>query len=233
MFSRNLPDSMTAQWDPQLVSEVLFAATAAAAGATDGLPTAARIRESMQQNTSAGQQQQQQRHPNIDMLVTFDRHGVSSHPNHCAVHAGARVFLDALKSRRKEEEHGASAAGGGGRTVAVYTLTSISLARKYTSVLDLWPTVVQAVAKKAIVSAGWKEKRKHQQGSASLPAAVSTASPQPMLLLASSPAQIRQAQGAMTRAHQSQMVWFRWGWILFSRYMAVNDLRLLEDNEQQ
>jgi N-acetylglucosaminylphosphatidylinositol deacetylase len=222
---------MTAQWDPQRVSDVLLAATAAAAaGATDGLPTAARIRESMQQNASAEQRRQQLQRPNIDMLVTFDRHGVSSHPNHCAVHASARVFLDALKRRRKEE-HGASATGSGGRTVAVYTLTSVGLARKYTSVLDIWPTVVQAIAKKAIASV--KQNKTFRPESSSLPAADAAASPQPMLLLASSPAQVRQAQGAMTRAHQSQMVWFRWGWILFSRYMAVNDLRLLEDNEQR
>ena len=29
---------------------------------------------------------------------------------------------------------------------------------------------------------------------------------------------------AMTRAHVSQMRWFRWGWIGVSRYMVVNDL---------
>ncbi len=31
---------------------------------------------------------------------------------------------------------------------------------------------------------------------------------------------------AMTTAHASQMVWFRYGWIVFSRYMVMNDLRL-------
>jgi N-acetylglucosaminylphosphatidylinositol deacetylase len=31
---------------------------------------------------------------------------------------------------------------------------------------------------------------------------------------------------AMTEAHKSQMVWFRYGWITFSRYMVINDLRL-------
>ncbi len=31
---------------------------------------------------------------------------------------------------------------------------------------------------------------------------------------------------AMTTAHTSQMVWFRYGWIIFSRYMVINDLRL-------
>jgi N-acetylglucosaminylphosphatidylinositol deacetylase len=30
----------------------------------------------------------------------------------------------------------------------------------------------------------------------------------------------------MISAHQSQMVWFRYGWITLSRYMYINDLRL-------
>lgn len=34
------------------------------------------------------------------------------------------------------------------------------------------------------------------------------------------------ARDAMTNAHVSQMVWFRYGWITFSRYMFMNDLRL-------
>lgn len=34
------------------------------------------------------------------------------------------------------------------------------------------------------------------------------------------------ARRAMTEAHQSQMVWFRWGWIVLSRYMYINDLKL-------
>lgn len=32
------------------------------------------------------------------------------------------------------------------------------------------------------------------------------------------------ARSAMVQAHVSQMRWFRWGWIGFSRYMVVNDL---------
>jgi N-acetylglucosaminylphosphatidylinositol deacetylase len=34
------------------------------------------------------------------------------------------------------------------------------------------------------------------------------------------------ARQAMTEAHKSQMVWFRWGWILTSRYMVINELQL-------
>ena len=45
------------------------------------------------------------------------------------------------------------------------------------------------------------------------------------LLFASGPVNYRSAQKAMTTAHQSQMRWFRWGWITFSRYMILNDLK--------
>jgi N-acetylglucosaminylphosphatidylinositol deacetylase len=44
----------------------------------------------------------------------------------------------------------------------------------------------------------------------------------------SGPGDVRIAQKAMTQAHQSQMRWFRWGWIGLSRYMVVNDLKLEE-----
>ncbi|KAK9454505.1 putative deacetylase LmbE-like domain-containing protein [Dipodascopsis uninucleata] len=33
-----------------------------------------------------------------------------------------------------------------------------------------------------------------------------------------------QTRDAMTKAHVSQMIWFRWGWISLSRYMVVNEL---------
>jgi N-acetylglucosaminylphosphatidylinositol deacetylase len=45
------------------------------------------------------------------------------------------------------------------------------------------------------------------------------------LLFVSSPVGYRRAQKAMTTAHESQMRWFRWGWITMSRYMIINDLK--------
>lgn len=44
------------------------------------------------------------------------------------------------------------------------------------------------------------------------------------LLFVSSPKAIAQAKGAMEK-HESQMVWFRKLYVLFSRYMSVNELR--------
>lgn len=39
------------------------------------------------------------------------------------------------------------------------------------------------------------------------------------------------AWSAMTEAHKSQMLWFRYGWICLSRYMVVNDLALVTLSE--
>jgi len=38
------------------------------------------------------------------------------------------------------------------------------------------------------------------------------------------PSGILRVQTAMRLGHKSQMLWFRWLWILFSRYMIVNEL---------
>ncbi|KAL5114166.1 N-acetylglucosaminyl-phosphatidylinositol de-N-acetylase [Pleosporales sp. CAS-2024a] len=87
--------------------------------------------------------------------------------------------------------------------VALYTLTTTSRLRKYMGVLDAPATLLLAA-----------RMRTKERGHFPTP-----------LLFASSPAGYRRAQRAMTTAHQSQMRWFRWGWITLSRYMVVNDLR--------
>jgi N-acetylglucosaminylphosphatidylinositol deacetylase len=86
--------------------------------------------------------------------------------------------------------------------IKLYTLTTTSILRKYLSLLDAPATIIAAIM------------RKKELGDFPTP-----------LLFASSPVGYRKAQGAMTTAHESQMRWFRWGWITLSRYMIVNDLR--------
>jgi N-acetylglucosaminylphosphatidylinositol deacetylase len=87
--------------------------------------------------------------------------------------------------------------------VDLYTLHSVSVLRKYTSFFDAMVSVV-------IMAFSKRETGK---------------SPSPLLFM-SGAGEVRTAQRAMTTAHISQMKWFRWGWIGFSRYMVVNDLRL-------
>lgn len=83
----------------------------------------------------------------------------------------------------------------------MYTLTTTNFVRKYSSIIDAMLTVVMSL---------FQRKK-------------SGDFPTPMLTV-SGVSGLRKAQMAMTNAHQSQMRWFRWGWIGISRYMVVNDL---------
>ena len=171
MFSRNFPDSMTVTWHPRLISNLL---TTTFAPKMASIPS----KEAPQAN--------------IDAIITFDAHGVSSHPNHKSLYTGAHTFLKALMHRHSGWEC----------PIKLYTLTTTSVLRKYLAILDAPATFAAAVV------------RRKELGGFPTP-----------LVFASSPVGYRTAQNAMTTAHESQMRWFRWGWITLSRYMVLNDLK--------
>ncbi|KAF2432408.1 phosphatidylinositol glycan class L [Tothia fuscella] len=129
---------------------------------------------------------------NIDAIVTFDAGGVSSHPNHYSCYFGAVQFIKTLMSRHSGWEC----------PVALYTLTSISMWRKYLFVLDAPFTILACIGRRKEISA----------------------MPSPLLFV-SGLGGYRAAWQAMVTAHKSQMVWFRWLYITFGRYMVMNDLR--------
>ena len=58
----------------------------------------------------------------IDTVITFDRHGVSGHKNHCALYT-AMAFL-CLENRIP-------------RTCRVFALRTVNFLRKYSSILDV------------------------------------------------------------------------------------------------
>ncbi|KAL5397293.1 hypothetical protein PMIN03_006271 [Paraphaeosphaeria minitans] len=167
----NFPDSMTVAWHPRLISNLLIATFA-----------------SKMASVSSKQAPQ----ASIDAIITFDAHGISSHPNHISLYNGAHAFLKALMHRHS----------GWDCPIKLYTLTTTSILRKYLSIVDAPATMVGAVV------------RKKELGGFPTP-----------LVFASSPVGCRTAQKAMTTAHESQMRWFRWGWITVSRYMVLNDLK--------
>ncbi|KAI4272018.1 MAG: hypothetical protein LQ337_005599 [Flavoplaca oasis] len=134
----------------------------------------------------------------IDILITFDRFGVSSHPNHIALYHGARHWLNELMKGKQ----------GWRCPVELHLLTSISITRKYISFLDAPLTMALGFLSKL------KSSRKSERGAGRKQA-----------LFVNDMWQWRLGQQAMTRAHRSQMRWFRWGWITFGRYMVVNDLK--------
>lgn len=158
----------------------------------------------------------------IDVLITFDSGGVSSHPNHISLYHGARHFVASLTANRP----------GWASPVDMYTLTSVGVARKYAGIMDVFATLgataldVWRGGGGGGGGAGTRQNGNGNKGSSSKdkngrrrPAAL-------VFMHGFGAGGWATAREAMTRAHVSQMVWFRWGWITISRYMFMNDLRL-------
>lgn len=171
---------MTATWDTQKIASLLCSAFA---------PTLNSPRPKASSSTNI----------NIDVLITFDSQGISSHPNHISLFHGARAFIANLLATTESSP------------VDLYTLGSVGMLRKYTSFIDIFATLgTWWLGASGDVS---EDARRH-----------------PEALLFTSNLTGEAAWGtawkAMTEAHKSQMVWFRYGWITLSRYMVINDLRL-------
>ncbi|EAU89380.2 N-acetylglucosaminylphosphatidylinositoldeacety la se [Coprinopsis cinerea okayama7 len=143
----------------------------------------------------------------ISTILTFDKKGISSHPNHRALPAGVTHLLRDLPDNERPR---------------LFTLVSVPTMGKYTSVwaptmakFDLYSSkalhqfellVVKILEKYEIIP-------------------VDDQPPKPQNLMpvyASGVSQYKQAFKAML-AHKSQLVWFRWLYLLFSRYMWVNE----------
>lgn len=181
----DFPDSMTTTWDTDKISTLLRQAFA---------PT----------TTTNATDQQQPPTANIDVLITFDAQGVSAHPNHISLYHGARAFVASLTAHHP----------GWASPIDLYTLTSVSVFRKYIGVLDALATLGSSLWAKG-GSAGNNNKKDAKSHPAGL-----------VFMHGLGHEGWLTAREAMTRAHLSQMVWFRYGWITLSRYMFMNDLKL-------
>ena len=184
------PDSMTTTWEASRVANLLtftFASKEALAHA--------RLIGEAKKHKKPGQEPI----ATIDVIITFDRDGVSSHPNHISLYHGSVAWLKGLMRGKSGWEC----------PVTLYTLTSTNLFRKYMSVLDVPFTILSSVLQ-SMRSAGAKKPANDMPE---------------RLVLMNSIGDYRKGQTTMTTAHSSQMRWFRWGWVLISRYMVVNDLQ--------
>lgn len=141
----------------------------------------------------------------IDVLITFDRDGISGHPNHKALFHGASLFL-----RQIMRGHSGYAC-----PVALYTLPSINILRKYSFILDAIPTMLEGLYATILGNA-----RSTTKG-----AAGGKKEAADRVVFINDVFKYWRAREAMVYGHKSQMVWFRWGWIGLGRYMVVNDLR--------
>ena len=186
--SPQFPDSMTSAWSPAAVANVLSSAFT-----PNGLSQKAPTQTSKNRDSSDAPL------ATIDILLTFDAHGVSDHPNHKSLFHGAHEWLSALMADKP----------GWKCPVELYTLTTINVVRKYVSMLDATITMLQGALKTAGGSSKGKAKGDMPR----------------RILFVNDLLQWNQGQKAMIEGHKSQMRWFRWGWILIGRYMVVNDLK--------
>ncbi|PBP18112.1 N-acetylglucosaminyl-phosphatidylinositol de-N-acetylase [Diplocarpon rosae] len=106
--SPEFPDSITTAWDKQKIATLLSSAFAP--------------------NLSYPMRNKSADAPTatIDVLITFDVSGVSSHPNHISLFHGARHFIASLIHNRP----------GWGCPVDLYSLTSVNIVRKYSGFFD-------------------------------------------------------------------------------------------------
>jgi N-acetylglucosaminylphosphatidylinositol deacetylase len=200
-----LPDSMSKAWASADVATHLDKFFLTAPSSTDTKAKASK----------------EPRKPFVDIILTFDSTGVSSHPNHISLYRAAKDWTRGAREK--------------GSDVELYSLTSTSILRKYLSILDVFATVLACAINmlQVLLSQGKgsrsKSSRDPKTRKRSIAAATASVKKErgkglPFLFI-SNLWTWRVAQLAMTRAHVSQMVWFRWGWITLSRYMVVNDLR--------
>ncbi|KAJ6447911.1 putative deacetylase LmbE-like domain-containing protein [Mycena vitilis] len=141
----------------------------------------------------------------ITTVLTFDREGISGHPNHKSLPAGVKQLMSSLKE------------------VRLFTLITTPLPTKYAGIVapslakfDLYAndllhfleaqlTIVLAMLEISIS-----------------PSPNTSPRPEVMPVFVSGINQYLAAVQAM-RAHPSQLEWFRWLYVLFSRYMWVNE----------
>lgn len=141
-----------------------------------------------------------------DVILTFDPQGISLHPNHCACHTGATHFIRHHCPKSSQQQYQPS-------FPTLYTLTSIPLLRKYLSILDTPLTILTKLTNTTTATTSSRPQRTSEEPTAD------------RVIFISGFLDYARTFGAMVFAHKTQMLWFRWGWILLGRYMVVNDLR--------
>ncbi|XP_033904018.1 N-acetylglucosaminyl-phosphatidylinositol de-N-acetylase-like [Acipenser ruthenus] len=119
----------------------------------------------------------------INLVLTFDKSGVSGHVNHITLYRSLRYL---------------SCAGKLPEGCCALALETVNIFRKYVSIFELPISWFSASDFIAII---WKK-------------------------------EYGQAKRAMC-CHDSQMLWFRQVYLLFSRYMFINTFRLISEERQR
>ncbi|KAJ7100623.1 N-acetylglucosaminylphosphatidylinositoldeacety la se [Mycena belliarum] len=141
----------------------------------------------------------------ITTILTFDEDGISGHPNHRSLPAGVKQLMSTLKE------------------VQLFTLITTPLPTKYGGIIapvlakfDLYASALLHLLETQLTRVLLKFDVSISPSSQEEPR------PETMPVFVSGLKEYWAAVQAM-RAHPSQLVWFRWLYILFSRYMWVNE----------
>ncbi|KAL9623733.1 MAG: hypothetical protein Q9160_001963 [Pyrenula sp. 1 TL-2023] len=194
------PDSMSTTWSASEISSLLSSAFVPSSPSSTNTSTSS-SRSSTKKKKGSETEAEQPPTATIDTLITFDRSGISHHPNHISLHSGALDFLRTLMRGREAWRC----------PVDLYTLTTTSLLRKYTFVMDAPVTMIVGAVENLFLRGKGKKGKGREEGE--------------RLLFVSGLREYWRGRGAMVNEHRSQMVWFRWGWVAVGRYMVVNDLK--------
>lgn len=137
----------------------------------------------------------------IDLVVSFDEHGVSGHQNHISTHRGlerARSFWASARSSKKSDAgEDINAVTPSFYPREVWYLESVALWRKYCVLLDIIAVIHQ---------------RQSQRGGDSRVLTIPISNPAVVWL------------GMLH--HRSQLVWYRYLFVAFSRYSYINTVKV-------
>ncbi|GJJ10472.1 hypothetical protein Clacol_004698 [Clathrus columnatus] len=150
----------------------------------------------------------------INIIITFDDKGISGHPNHIALPGGVLRLLNKNKNNHPPY-----------RSLRLFTLITTPLLPKYTGALAHLSSKMQYFLLKFLPSSAAGSVSSNLF-SLSLPVSnnekTETQDPNSIIFV-SGLSSYAMAFRAMLQ-HRSQLVWFRWLYVLFSRYMWVNAL---------
>ncbi|OSD01444.1 LmbE-like protein [Trametes coccinea BRFM310] len=141
----------------------------------------------------------------IDIILTFDEHGVSSHPNHVSLPKGAAHLLSTLPGASTKPRP------------RLFSLITVPLHEKY-----LGPVVPISTKLALSIAQLWHRRPRDAEKTDAEVATTGTGTQARVPVAVSGLAGYARALRAMMQ-HRSQLVWFRWLYVSFLRYMWVNE----------
>ena len=137
----------------------------------------------------------------IDLLITFDRRGISGHVNHKSLAIGIEYYLQNIHSEK----------------LLTYQLSTVSFLFEFSSLFNIFPMMIEFFPRLL-----------RSLFSTLLPFLLSSPNAEQVLFV-SSPLGYWKGLKAF-HSHRSQMLWYRHLYTTFSRHMFINHLRQVSSN---